>query len=81
MNRKCAVGHLIPDDKYHPDMEGRGVHRLDLVALELDGHLPLLAALEEAHDTARSPEEMQLYLERVAEKYNLGVPGSYMPET
>lgn len=76
MGRKCSVGHLIPDDKYHPDMEGRGVARLDLKALGLEGHLGLLIQLEYAHDDALDPYDMRRRLSRVARDFGLMVPNT-----
>lgn len=32
-NTKCAVGHLIPDDKYHRQIEGRLAHDYEVVRL------------------------------------------------
>lgn len=60
---KCAVGHLIPDDKYDPYMEGMAVDHPSLQgALESLGlweHADLLNELQQAHDVraAKSPDE------------------------
>jgi hypothetical protein len=59
---KCAVGHLIPDDRYTRFMEGLGLHNLmpyiteDLkdkniqVAEDYDKRVNFLGALQNAHD-------------------------------
>ena len=45
---KCAIGHLIPDDAYHPELENNFI-----VEFLLPDHplLPLLSKLQVAHDT------------------------------
>jgi hypothetical protein len=57
---KCAIGWLIPDEYYHPDMEGRGVQRLLQDHPELRREVPFiqpwrthdLVALQQIHDDA-----------------------------
>jgi len=57
---KCAVGWLIPDDLYHPHMEGKGVMRILVDHPELRREVPLfqpwrtddLVALQQIHDGA-----------------------------
>ena len=53
LGRKCAIGCLIPDDKYHTGMEGRAVISCPDVAgaagLALD-QLDLARALQTVHD-------------------------------
>jgi hypothetical protein len=60
---KCAIGHLIPDEKYDSMMEGKGigglacsVHYETLKELGLlgEGYMPhpVLLALQSAHDQA-----------------------------
>lgn len=51
---RCAVGCLIPDDRYEPDLECRTVdHRAVIDALPWEvgpGQLELLSALQAIHD-------------------------------
>ena len=56
---KCAVGWLIPDDLYHPHMEGKSVLRLFVDHPELQEEPTfkawtsyLLCELQEMHDNA-----------------------------
>lgn len=56
--RRCAVGCLIPDDRYDPYWEGKRVHNvpalLDLLKGEVGADsLDLMSALQSAHDGAR----------------------------
>jgi hypothetical protein len=60
--KKCAIGCLIPDDYYEPEMEGlsvamRRVRRGLKDLLELDGdndeRLDILRSLQLCHDNAR----------------------------
>jgi len=49
---KCAVGCLIPDDQYHPSMEGTPVDLLGaLLPAYLCSHVNLLDALQTVHDS------------------------------
>jgi hypothetical protein len=59
--RKCAVGFWIPDDRYIPDIESKGVcmdgKRITaelepVLPPELHEHAPLLAELQKGHDRA-----------------------------
>lgn len=73
---KCAVGCLIQDDDYTPNMENKSVY-----ALEEDGLLPkylmknirLLSSLQMVHDTDGwgNRDEMRQALEEVAGMFNL----------
>lgn len=50
---KCAVGCLIEDEEYQPEMEGRGVHTLaglGLLPSRLSPFVDLLKALQRIHD-------------------------------
>ncbi len=61
---KCAAGHLIPDDRYEPSMEGLGVcdfekggsdpTPLELLLKELGYDLDLVADLQACHDMSSS---------------------------
>lgn len=55
---KCAVGCLIPDDQYHPSMEGTPVDLLGLLLpAYLCSHVNLLDALQTVHDTTSRWED------------------------
>ena len=48
---RCAVGCLIPEDRYKPDMEGLGVGDRHLNAAGVHPSLlPLMSCLQSAHD-------------------------------
>lgn len=56
---KCAVGCLIPDEKYSPDMEGLNVYRINLEEILCLDHdyvvnevVSMLLELQRCHDTA-----------------------------
>lgn len=79
-NVRCAVGHLIPDNLYRPDMEGVGVGAL----LEENPHIAaaigvtfpsdsvdLLADLQCAHDFSRDMPGFLREAASVALKYGL----------
>ena len=51
--RMCAVGCLIADDEYEPDMEGKGVDRIVLPP-RLANHIFLLRELQLLHDYHRT---------------------------
>lgn len=53
---KCAVGHLIPDELYKPEMEGRGAADLITIYPELKKHI----VAEDVH----SPAEFLTHLQR-----------------
>jgi hypothetical protein len=55
--KKCAIGHLIPDELYDPDMEGRGmsIHAFTKFAAILgwnESDIKFLSGLQETHDNA-----------------------------
>jgi hypothetical protein len=72
--RTCAVGCLIPDEDYTPEMEGVGVSRLqqhwpDL--FQFDGNqLDLLADLQNLHDCG-DPKNLRDGLVSIASTYKL----------
>lgn len=80
---KCAVGHLIPDEHYTPEIEGSGVScpymQPVLEALGLSAHRPLLSAMQGAHDaTANMCVDDKVWLvewakdmRQVAQQHNL----------
>lgn len=74
---KCAVGHLIPDDKYVLEMD----HGIDywlgdvmgVIGLAADFY-DLLVETRFAHDTSIWPDQMKLKLRKIAAKFELQVP-------
>ena len=55
---KCAVGCLIPDDQYHPNMEGSTVDNIGLLLPSyLHPHMRLLIELQGVHDATSSWED------------------------
>lgn len=76
--RKCAVGHLIEDDDYTPQFEDNPatVVYVTLKSLE-DLDLELLNALQYAHDTMYSDENLDEFIadaKDIAIKHNLTFP-------
>jgi hypothetical protein len=69
---KCAVGCLIPDDKYVPKMEGKGVDFLlaEFKLVELEPHMGLLLVLQDTHDR-RALEDWPTRLVQVAQMHGL----------
>lgn len=65
----CAVGCLIPDEKYDPSIEGDTVYDLsrDLIPDQLIG---LLEALQLLHDTY-DPDQWERQFYWLAKRYNL----------
>jgi hypothetical protein len=62
---KCAVGMLIPDDKYHPSIEQKTVEYAIMVCglHKLDRHLVTLTQLQLMHDThAKQAQPFSQYL-------------------
>ena len=84
--RKCAAGYVLPDEMYHPGMEGFGIERerdliegekpnLPTLAIRNLGHdIDLLVDLQLAHDFADTPNEMRESLLAVAEAHDLTIP-------
>jgi len=76
--RKCAAGHLIPDDQYQPSLEGWSVgtesvpesKRLRDIITAAGHDADLVSALQSAHDQSASEERhgagdfMPMFLER-----------------
>ena len=63
---KCAIGFLIPDDKYNLDCEDKLVQELDLQHYGLKGpSLALLYRLQRAHD-GHYRDEGQVFCRGVA---------------
>ena len=77
---KCAVGHLIPDERYNSSFEGSGAASSDIAGMvgvgpENDNAAIFLIALQRAHDNCATPEQMQGNLREVAKKYELTIEG------
>lgn len=70
--RKCAIGILIDDDEYEPEMEGRSVGKLlDFPQCSwMWQHQGFLRELQNIHDTF-PPEEWEDNLIRFSENHNL----------
>lgn len=73
--KKCAVGCLIPDDKYNPSMEGRSlVMHGPLQAIvgceNARDMLRLLDALQGCHDDV-PVEKWREHLKHIAERHGL----------
>lgn len=74
--RKCAVGHLIPDDKYSTELEGKNVTNQEIVELlsEYTVYFRLLRELQCAHDTSLTPQDMKRSLILIADNWRLQHP-------
>lgn len=88
--KRCAVGHLMPDEAYRPEMEGRNIRDLvedmgfDLTRLA--GAPPALGEAEQGeladfllflqgcHDAAYRPGTMRNELRDFAEEHGLTLP-------
>lgn len=76
---KCAIGHLIPDDKYSPRMEGSlatAKHVFSATGLK-EVHMDLVHSIQECHDIASEIYERDFlfafksHMRRTAVKYGL----------
>lgn len=78
--RRCAIGWIMPDEAYSPDLEGLSPMNCEIEkALDLaSGDICFADELQEAHDgdahEGDTPEAMKERLESFAIKYNLTVP-------
>lgn len=77
--RKCAIGHLIPDDRYTPRMDDPlagvfGCHSFHMIGLLTDLTVDEFNELQQTHDSADGPEDMRIRFEDLAGKYGLTVP-------
>lgn len=69
----CAIGCLIPDEKYEPRMEGKAVSSLLYEFPHLQEYLPeplFCGPLQSIHDQANPPKWEQVF-RNVAEAYSL----------
>lgn len=73
--KKCAVGCLIPDERYIPDLEGKiATHAVVATAAGLEGHnLQLATRLQAIHDWI-DPREWPEQLKQLAAEFELEVP-------
>lgn len=84
---KCAAGHLIDDDKYRPEWEGRGVapigalfgEILDAIGQSNDVEptfavYSLVDAMQREHDSANRPEQMRREFIAIADRFGLTWP-------
>lgn len=75
--RKCAIGHIIPDERYNSDMEGIAADNLadkclnDLIAIS---DYDFIWRLQRCHDGSYEPKAMQECLRELADGYDLTVP-------
>ena len=74
---KCAAGFLIPEDQYHPELEGTSMEYSvpleDLLCHELGHDKDLVIALQRLHD-AREPHEWFKGLTFIAKEFGLTMP-------
>ncbi len=71
---KCAIGHLIPDEKYSPKMDSSSMRFQEVLSVIGVTDIADRIFYEEcqgAHDYADSPELMKERLRRVAITYGL----------
>lgn len=75
--RKCAAGHLIPDDKYNEKIEcanvaiGTHPYSLFLSMGYPDTKIRFIRAMQLVHDNGTSESNMESGFARVAEQYKL----------
>lgn len=80
---RCAIGYLIPDDKYVPDMEFSSIARNNLVIhaigvdLSDDSMLPWLTGLQRCHDHGHSTDSMCARLVLFARENALKIPAYF----
>ena len=74
--RKCAVGHLIPDEQYDPSLETNTVYikRVWVAAGIPDELVEAVGVLQHAHDKALAPAKLKNNLSHFAELYGLTIP-------
>lgn len=80
-NMACAIGAVIPDGVYHPNMEGNPIRRLiaewpriqRLFKVEGEEDILFLEALQNVHDTIQ-PREWDQYLAMTANRFKVEHP-------
>ena len=73
---KCAVGCLITDEEYLPEMEGTDIDKLDLEFFNLEhlgSYMYLIADLQDCHDHYE-PSSWAKRLQEIAEHHGLKSP-------
>lgn len=75
---RCAIGCLIPDDKYNEDMEGTPLSKKqsvqDAISLKMSSlHLQLLVSLQFIHDHT-TPHHWETELKAIAKQNKLSFP-------
>ena len=75
---KCAVGCLISDDEYRPNMEGipvsllgRDMYRAPILRALIDDNPQLLQRLQDLHDTANQIEDFIDAAKSIADDFTL----------
>lgn len=77
---KCAAGHLISDEQYHLDLEGRGAISYEVaMVLQTCGvgeqDIEFVALLQNYHDCGHESSAMERGFRVVATSYDLTIPG------
>lgn len=70
---KCAVGFLIPDEKYNESIEHMSPWNLVVEGI-VKSDLNFLREMQSIHDNACDPEDMRLELESYAKDLGLVIP-------
>ena len=71
---KCAIGHLIPDDKYTPDIEGENIYnKQEVLPKGVGKHIDFLLELQDIHDEY-PPEEWERQFALLADAHKLTMP-------
>jgi len=71
---KCAVGALIPDDRYEPQLENLPATRLVVLAAvgaDVDDAVYLLELQWHLHDHLRSFDDLEVAAEKFANQWSL----------
>jgi hypothetical protein len=72
---RCAAGHILPDADYKEEFERISVNGVKYFVNNLsDQQLTLIRELQQAHDFAKSPEDMKQRLIGAARYAGLAVP-------
>lgn len=76
--RKCAIGHCIADEDYSRDYEHNNVINLPRKVRKAAGitkkNEAFASKLQNCHDEAATPYDMQSMLNELAREYNLTIP-------
>lgn len=77
---RCGIGWSIPDDKYHPKMEGLRATAEDVasvVGIDVEDWAnddAFANALQNVHDSA-TDATLEQFMRQFAAKFNLAIPG------